>query len=161
MLPSTEQARADQMFSGLIVKGLSEDDIYAWWESGTAIAGGRTSRMLWSDGQFESVGRPRLECRRLDRPYRATANRRRICPLPCVRSPAALSRGLDQPSTHPGSPSSDPAIRSVHWSNVCRPAGSPRHHTLGIRRRLSPSPHEALFLVSRTSLRIRVFRGWE
>jgi hypothetical protein len=57
MLPSTirEQARADKMFSGLIAKGLSEDDVYAWWESGTTIAGGRTPRMLWSDGQFESV----------------------------------------------------------------------------------------------------------
>jgi len=57
MLPTTirEQARADKMFGGLIAKGLSEDDIYAWWESGTAIAGGRTPRMLWSDDNFETV----------------------------------------------------------------------------------------------------------
>jgi hypothetical protein len=58
MLPSTirEQARADKMFGGLIAKGLSEDDVYAWWESGTAIAGShRTPRMLWSDGEFEKV----------------------------------------------------------------------------------------------------------
>jgi hypothetical protein len=58
MLPSTirDQARADKMFGRLIAKGLSEDDIYAWWESATAIAGSdRTPRMLWSDGNFETV----------------------------------------------------------------------------------------------------------